>query len=233
MASDIWSVACCVIEIVTGDTPFTGQFKTLQELLKLMEKNALKFPEHVTHECREFLMMTLKYTPESRATIDNLMKTGFVRGELLGYSESSEESMMTSGKVSDGRISHQASLLGRKKSQQQHPSYQDMMRKESGFSSVLGADHMAESIRLVKKDSGWVEHHTQRVELKLPMPSVLEEPLGKGEETRQASSAQKRMDLEAELARLIEENMKRNQSNSGENAKGDDRVDESIKEEIH
>ncbi|KAL4471472.1 hypothetical protein ABPG74_008365 [Tetrahymena malaccensis] len=78
--SDIWSVGCLVIEMITALPPYYNlNDKSSEEIAKyIMDGNIPNFPENLSEQCLEFLQKTLKVNPQERASVDELMKLKFI-----------------------------------------------------------------------------------------------------------------------------------------------------------
>ncbi|KAL4511695.1 hypothetical protein ABPG72_012540 [Tetrahymena utriculariae] len=79
--SDIWSVGCLVIEMITALPPYYNlNDKTSEkEIAKyIMDGNIPNFPENLSEQCLEFLQKTLKANPKERATVNELIQLKFI-----------------------------------------------------------------------------------------------------------------------------------------------------------
>ena len=61
-ASDIWSLACTLIELLTGDPP-NYDLMPLQALYQIVQNPEPSIPDHITPKCREFLLRCFKKDP--------------------------------------------------------------------------------------------------------------------------------------------------------------------------
>ncbi|EAR94646.1 plant dual-specificity MAP kinase kinase family domain protein (macronuclear) [Tetrahymena thermophila SB210] len=79
-SSDIWSVGCLVIEMITALPPYYNlNDKSSQEITKyIMDGNIPNFPEKLSEQCLEFLQKTLKVNPKERATVNELIQLKFI-----------------------------------------------------------------------------------------------------------------------------------------------------------
>jgi mitogen-activated protein kinase kinase kinase len=60
--SDIWAIGCTVIEMATGEPPWSECNHPMTVLYKIMEsKEPPKIPENLSAECKDFISHCLKY----------------------------------------------------------------------------------------------------------------------------------------------------------------------------
>jgi serine/threonine protein kinase len=75
---DIWSVGCCVLEMLTGTHPWIN-FNDVQPVLyKLCTRNRPELPESLGSVARDFIDKSLSIDPEVRPTASELLKHQFV-----------------------------------------------------------------------------------------------------------------------------------------------------------
>ena len=67
---DIWSLGILAFEFTCGFPPFEAedQHQTYSRIRQL----DLKFPGHLSNECKDFISKCLKTNPKSRSTLDQL-----------------------------------------------------------------------------------------------------------------------------------------------------------------
>lgn len=95
--SDIWSLGCTIIEMLTGYPPFK-ECTTLAALLAaLMSQDAVPaMPTGVSNECRTFLTACLQRDPLRRPTATHLLRHPFVNFQLTSSYMETYSSLATS-----------------------------------------------------------------------------------------------------------------------------------------
>jgi len=88
-SSDIWSLGCTVIEMLSGFPPF---FKELASVKDAVESVALvqvppEFPKGISSECQNFLERCLQVQPHNRASAQELMSHRFLCSKQRTESE--------------------------------------------------------------------------------------------------------------------------------------------------
>lgn len=86
VSSDIWSVACILFELVTGDIPFhtLSPFDVVQQLSSASVIPDI--PSTLSPSCSAFLNLCWKLNPNDRASIDSLLSHKFLKLSPAGHS---------------------------------------------------------------------------------------------------------------------------------------------------
>ncbi|KAJ1726528.1 Protein kinase of the Mitotic Exit Network, partial [Coemansia biformis] len=71
-ASDIWSLGCTVIELLTGKPPYADLMQ-MAALYRIVEDDHPPIPEGISEELRDFLLRCFQKSPSSRPTAQALM----------------------------------------------------------------------------------------------------------------------------------------------------------------
>ncbi|KAJ1643166.1 Protein kinase of the Mitotic Exit Network [Coemansia asiatica] len=72
MASDIWSLGCTIIELLTGKPPYSGLMQ-MQALYRIVEDEHPPIPEGISEELKDFLLQCFRKDPRERPTATELM----------------------------------------------------------------------------------------------------------------------------------------------------------------
>ncbi|KAJ2786558.1 Protein kinase of the Mitotic Exit Network [Coemansia interrupta] len=72
MASDIWSLGCTIIELLTGKPPYSGLMQ-MQALYRIVEDEHPPIPEGISEELKDFLLQCFRKDPKDRPTASELM----------------------------------------------------------------------------------------------------------------------------------------------------------------
>lgn len=85
--SDIWSVGCVVLEMLTGLMPWRNLTANLDNVCKLITSGTPPpFPDHISNNCKDFLFQVFKFRPEERPTAEELLEHPFIREQLPSLS---------------------------------------------------------------------------------------------------------------------------------------------------
>jgi serine/threonine protein kinase len=104
--ADIWSVGCTVIEMATGNPPWSDFDSTVSAMYTIACTEALPtFPEHLSHTAREFLTLCFNRDPSKRPDATLLLMHPFVSGGGGGSSVGSD-------RISIGASSQSGSVFG-------------------------------------------------------------------------------------------------------------------------
>ncbi|KAJ2487359.1 Protein kinase of the Mitotic Exit Network [Coemansia sp. RSA 2320] len=76
MASDIWSLGCTVIELLTGKPPYSGLMQ-MAALYRIVEDDHPPIPEGISEELKDFLLLCFQKNPQDRPTAPELMSHGW------------------------------------------------------------------------------------------------------------------------------------------------------------
>ena len=80
-ASDVWSVGCTAIELLTGEPPYF-ELAPITALYKIVQENQPPFPTGISAELNDFLRKCFTREPEHRATAAQLRQHDWLRPEL-------------------------------------------------------------------------------------------------------------------------------------------------------
>lgn len=82
--SDIWSLGCTVIEMVTGQPPWTEYKNPISVLYYLANLNTIPpIPKNISLELKDFLKCCLKIDPKQRLNVYELLKHPFITGDII------------------------------------------------------------------------------------------------------------------------------------------------------
>ncbi|KAL1188123.1 Mitogen-activated protein kinase kinase kinase 2 [Cardamine amara subsp. amara] len=81
-SADIWSVGCTVIEMVTGEAPWSQQYKEIAAIFHIgTTKSHPPIPDNLSSDAQDFLLKCLEQEPNLRPTATELLKHPFVTGQ--------------------------------------------------------------------------------------------------------------------------------------------------------
>jgi serine/threonine protein kinase len=78
--ADIWSLGCCVIEMLTSKPPwseFSDDPQTIMDLIKVSDETP-SIPSSVSKECKRFLKYCFQRNPFERPSAEELLYHPFV-----------------------------------------------------------------------------------------------------------------------------------------------------------
>ena len=83
--SDIWSLGCVLIQLLSGKPPWSDTSQQAIVVLKLLSETQKlpSFPPAISLKCKSFLYRCLRLEPEKRATAEELRLHPFITGEEL------------------------------------------------------------------------------------------------------------------------------------------------------
>lgn len=101
-SSDIWSLACTIYELTTGNPPYSD-LNPLTAMYKLVQDEHPPIPKQASSELEEFLIACFQKSPAMRPSASALLEYAFVREEA-GETEVAQE------RFSDEEKSHRRSV---------------------------------------------------------------------------------------------------------------------------
>lgn len=82
--SDIWSLGCTIIEMFTGEPPWSEFNNHMAALYHILNTNTPpKIPENASEELKDFLLKCLKMNPKERPNVTSLLKHPFITNDNL------------------------------------------------------------------------------------------------------------------------------------------------------
>lgn len=78
--SDVWSLGCCIIEMVTGRPPWIQYGNDAARIMQVIKntKKPPQFPTGITEVCRDFLKYCFIMDANKRVTVEELFTHPFV-----------------------------------------------------------------------------------------------------------------------------------------------------------
>lgn len=78
--SDVWSLGCCIIEMITGQPPWIQYGTDAHRIMQVIGSTtkAPRLPTGITEECSDFLRYCFIVDIAKRVTIDELFTHPFV-----------------------------------------------------------------------------------------------------------------------------------------------------------
>jgi len=80
-ASDIWSLGCTVIELITGHPPYY-ELQSMSAMYKIVEDEHPTFPPGISKELEDFLLCIFKKDPKLRPTAKSLLSHPFMQSAV-------------------------------------------------------------------------------------------------------------------------------------------------------
>ena len=118
-ASDIWSLGCTVLELVTGRAPFSD-CNPMTVLFRIVEDDHPPMPSTLSPELRDFLMCCFRRSPAERWTAVELMEHPWIRKNYSATSEQQQPRVTLVESVQDNHASRTGSGTTAKKSKGKH-----------------------------------------------------------------------------------------------------------------
>lgn len=82
--SDIWSLGCTVIEMATGQPPWTEYKNPMSVLYYIANLNTMPpIPQNVSAELKDFLKCCLKIEAKERRNVYELLRHPFITGDIM------------------------------------------------------------------------------------------------------------------------------------------------------
>ncbi|KIO24855.1 hypothetical protein M407DRAFT_76460 [Tulasnella calospora MUT 4182] len=73
-ASDIWSLGCTVVELLTGKPPYSEIDNTLAVMFRIVEDDKAPIPDGCSETLRDFLAQCFRKDPDQRPTAESLFE---------------------------------------------------------------------------------------------------------------------------------------------------------------
>lgn len=87
--SDVWSIGCCLYEMMTGRHPFNA--RDLQGLfMKIVRGVYSPIPTNYSSKLRAIIEKTLNTSPNKRPTMTALLQTPFLSKHIIDFCQKSE-----------------------------------------------------------------------------------------------------------------------------------------------
>ena len=82
--ADIWSVGCCVIQMLTGKPPFSNLDNHMAVMFAVMKGQIeQQIPKNISPEMRDFISLCTQKDPNERATTKRLLEHCWIKNETL------------------------------------------------------------------------------------------------------------------------------------------------------
>ncbi|KAJ2078885.1 Protein kinase of the Mitotic Exit Network [Coemansia sp. RSA 988] len=113
-ASDIWSLGCTIIELLTGKPPY-AELMQMAALYRIVEDEHPPIPEGISEELKEFLLQCFRKDPHERPTALDLMSHPWTRQYRRNRKEMKMLRRTCSRKMS--------SFMARKRTVREYPTF--------------------------------------------------------------------------------------------------------------
>ncbi|KAJ2807374.1 Protein kinase of the Mitotic Exit Network [Coemansia guatemalensis] len=120
-ASDIWSLGCTIIELLTGKPPYSDLMQ-MAALYRIVEDEHPPIPEGISEELKEFLLQCFRKDPHERPTALDLMSHPWTRQYRRNRKEMKMLRRTCSRKMS--------SFMARKRSAREYPTFNPAQLKQ-------------------------------------------------------------------------------------------------------
>lgn len=98
--SDVWSVGCIVIEVLTAQVPWTDLGDSFEKAFKIISNGAIPpLPKGTSQECSSFLEGCLAVIPTQRLSVKDLLGHKFIKKYSKNSSLFFEETSLDNIKV--------------------------------------------------------------------------------------------------------------------------------------
>lgn len=77
-ASDIWSLSCTVIEVLTSEPPY-GKLTPMAAMFHVVQDDYPPFPVGISEDCQDFMRLCFHKNPEERPTAAKLLEHSWLR----------------------------------------------------------------------------------------------------------------------------------------------------------
>lgn len=90
--SDIWSLGCTLVELVTGKPPY-GDLLAMSAMFRIVEDEYPPLPETISQEMKDFLLCCFQKDPDQRSSSKELQQHEWIKkNERKSTSSSSSPS---------------------------------------------------------------------------------------------------------------------------------------------
>ncbi|KAJ2822776.1 Protein kinase of the Mitotic Exit Network, partial [Coemansia sp. 'formosensis'] len=120
MASDIWSLGCTIIELLTGKPPYS-ELMQMAALYRIVEDDHPPIPEGISEELKDFLLRCFQKEPANRPTAAELMSHSWT----MQYRRNRKEMKMLRRTCSR----KMSSYMARNKAPVDYPTFNPVMIK--------------------------------------------------------------------------------------------------------
>ncbi|KAJ2358534.1 Protein kinase of the Mitotic Exit Network [Coemansia sp. RSA 2618] len=146
-ASDIWSLGCTVIELLTGKPPYSGMMQ-MAALYRIVEDDHPPIPDGISEELKDFLLQCFRKEPTDRPTAAELMNHSWTQQYRRNRKEMKMLRRTCSRKMS--------SYIARKRTARNYPAFNPTQLKSVSMAKRKSKDSAgdAESWEEEKEEEG-------------------------------------------------------------------------------